>query len=83
MSNIHPTDNLRQFYSPFCCVPLSDSLSGRAAAASDSLNLVIDAGNQLTHYLAENGNTAAVSSLVDALLRGAEYARDLLREGRP
>lgn len=83
MSINHPTGNRQNLYSPFCCVPLSDSLSGRAAAASDSLNLVIDAGNQLTQYLAENGNTAALSSLVDALLCGAEYARDLLREGRP
>lgn len=83
MSINHPTGNQRQPYSPFCCVPLEESTRGRVDAASDSLSLVIDAGNQLTQYLAENKDTAALSSLVDALLCGAKYARDLLVETRP
>lgn len=61
MNTIHPIGNRPNFYSPFCCRPLDNSLSGRAAA-SDSLNLVIDAGNQLTQYLAERNETAAVSA---------------------
>ena len=84
MSNIHPTGNRQNLYSPFC-VAVNESPSHHECirAAADSLSLVVESGNQLTVYLADNESTAALSLLVDALLCGAEYARDLLREGRP
>ena len=85
MSINHPTGNRQNLYSPFCvAVNESPSHHERIRAAADSLSLVVESGNQLTVYLADNESTAALSLLVDALLCGAEYARDLLRmEVRP
>lgn len=69
---------MKTIYSPFFVIPLSSDIAGRAMAASDSLALVRDAGYKLTSFLAEHQETAALSSLVDTLLCGVEYARDLL-----
>lgn len=69
---------MKTIYSPFFVIPGSSDIADRAMAASDSLALVRDAGYKLTSFLAEHEETAALSSLVDTLLCGVEYARDLL-----
>ena len=68
-----------KLYTPFA-VHLDESpdLLQRIDAATDTLFLVLDAGRQLTAMMAENHHTAALSSLVDSLLYGMEYARDVL-----
>lgn len=69
---------MKTIYSPFFVIPGSSDIKGRAMAASDSLALVRDAGYELTSMLARDKETAALSSLIDTLLCGVEYARDLL-----
>ena len=66
-------------YTPFHS-PLSASpdLAERVRAAHEVLNLVLDAGNALSQLMAASRETEGLSSLLDSLLGGAEYARDTL-----
>ncbi|MCB0256572.1 MAG: hypothetical protein KDI55_22870 [Anaerolineae bacterium] len=68
-----------KFYSPFC-IPLGDSpdLEARVRVAHEVLGLVIDAGDALSKIMAVSHETEGLSSLLDSLLGGAEYARDAL-----
>ena len=66
-------------YSPFC-IPLGESpdLEARVRVAHEVLGLVIDAGDALSKIMAVSHETEGLSSLLDSLLGGAEYARDTL-----
>lgn len=66
-------------YSPFC-IPLGESpdLEARVRVAHEVLGLVIDAGDALSKIMAVSHETEGLSSLLDSLLGGAEYARDAL-----
>ena len=68
-----------KIYTPFH-VHLSESpdLDERVRAAREVLALVIDSGNSLSQLMAASRETEGLSSLLDSLLGGAEYARDVL-----
>ncbi|MDS4069425.1 MAG: hypothetical protein RKO24_07370 [Candidatus Competibacter sp.] len=68
-----------KIYTPFH-VSLSESpdLDERVRVAHEVLGLVIDAGNSLSQLMAVSHETEGLSSLLDSLLGGAEYARDVL-----
>lgn len=66
-------------YTPFW-LPLSPTpdLAERVRTAHEVLGLVIDSGNSLSQLMAASRETEGLSSLLDSLLAGAEYARDVL-----
>ncbi len=63
------------FYSPLSETP---DLDERVRAAHEVLNLVLDAGAALSRLMATNRETEGLSSLIDGLLGGIEYASDVL-----